>query len=241
MNRRPTTVEKPTIPMKYDIARAGNKGTLIVTVLDESGSMGGVQRQTISAFNEFVAGQRNTSKDTGRAYLSLMKFDAPHIHTVYEDMPIEEVPDLDTTTYSPNGGTNLLDAVGHAIVKAQNVINSRPLEDRPAVIVMIMTDGEENSSHQFTSSEIKKMVKSAESADWTFMFLGANIDAFAAGSQLGMGQYNTLQYSVSNMAGTMAAASASVATMRNAKMRGVDTETLYASGLYSTEQREQAK
>ena len=115
------------------------------------------------------------------------------------------------------------------------------VEDRPGVIVLIMTDGEENNSHQYTRDEIKKMVKSAEKSDWTFTFLGANIDAFAAGAQLGMGVHNTLQYNVHNMGGTMSAASEMVASTRIAKMKGLNTQELYASGLYSDDQRNKAK
>lgn len=237
-----TMLEKPHIPMRHDFTRAGKNGTLIAVVMDESGSMSPVQNQTIAAFNEFVLGQKNASKDAGKAYLTLVKFDAPNIHTVYANRPIEEVPDLNTETYSPNGGTNLLDAVGHTLAKVQNELGRHAnVEDRPGVIVLIMTDGEENGSRQFTSDEIKKMVKSAEQSDWTFTFLGANIDAFQAGAQLGMAHHNTLQYSVNNMAGTMAAASATVSAVRSAKMKGIDTQTLYASGLYSAEQRDQAK
>lgn len=233
--------EKPLIPTKYDFAQAGKNGTLIVAVLDESGSMSPVQNQTISAFNEFVLGQRNASKDAGRAFMTLMKFDAPAIKTVYENMPIEEAPMLDQYTYAPRGGTNLLDAVGHALAKAQNALSAKPLGDRPGVIFLIMTDGEENQSFQFTSDEIKKMVKSAESSDWTFTFLGANIDAFAAGAKLGMGQYNTLQYNVNNIGATMSAVSSTVAATRISKMAGESTNALYSRGLYTDQQREQVK
>jgi uncharacterized protein YegL len=235
-------IEKPVIPMRYDFARAGKNGTLIAVIMDESGSMSPVQNQTIAAFNEFVLGQKNTGKETGAAYMTLVKFDAPAIHTVFSNRPIAEVPDLNTETYSPRGGTNLLDAVGHAMAKVQNELSRHDkIEDRPGVIVLIMTDGEENSSEQYNRDEIKKMVKSAEESDWTFTFLGANIDAFAASAKLGMGNHNTLQYNVNNMGGTMWAASEMVTATRSAKMKGVDTQSLYASGLYSDDQRNKAK
>ena len=234
--------DKPSIPMRYDFARAGKNGTLIAVVMDESGSMSSVQNQTISAFNEFVLGQKNTGKETGAAAITLVKFDAPDIHTVYSNRPIDEVPDLTKETYKPRGGTNLLDAVGHTIAKIQNeLVQHADVANRPGVIVLIMTDGEENSSEQFTRNEIKNMVKSAEESDWTFTFLGATIDAFAAGAKLGMGAHNTLQYNVNNMGGTMAAASEMVVTTRMAKSKGISTQDLYASGLYSDDQRNNAK
>ena len=240
--KNPMMNEKPVIPMRYDFARAGKNGTLIAVIMDESGSMSSVQNQTIAAFNEFVLGQKNSGKETGAAYMTLVKFDAPDIHTVFSNRPIEEVPDLNKQTYAPRGGTNLLDAVGHTLAKVQNELTRHAnVEDRPGVIVLIMTDGEENNSHQYTRDEIKKMVKSAEKSDWTFTFLGANIDAFAAGAQLGMGVHNTLQYNVHNMGGTMSAASEMVASTRIAKMKGLNTQELYASGLYSDDQRNKAK
>jgi hypothetical protein len=74
--------------MRYDFARAGKNGTLIAVIMDESGSMSSVQNQTIAAFNEFVLGQKNSGKETGAAYMTLVKFDAPDIHTVFSNRPI---------------------------------------------------------------------------------------------------------------------------------------------------------
>jgi len=217
----------------YKFKRAGTKGALITVVLDESGSMRSCWDTTIAGFNEFVAGQRATDSSAGTGYLTLIKFDAPQIHTVYSNRPLAEVPDLDQTSYRPNGGTNLLDAIGQAINSINDILSKLKKKDRPSVIVTIMTDGEENSSRSYNNEQIKAMVAAAEKADWTFTFLGANIDAFSVGRAFGMRASNSVNYSTANMGATMASVSASTSRMRMAKSAGVDTETLYSIGLYT--------
>jgi len=221
--------------------RAGKNGTLIAVVLDESGSMGVCWDTTISGFNEFVAGQRATQDTAGKAALTLIKFDAPQIHTVYADRPLDEVPALDKNTYRPNGGTNLLDAIGEAMTSVNAALARQKKADRPGVIITIMTDGAENSSNKYNNEQIKSMVKAAETKDWTFNFLGANIDAFAVGSTFGMNASNSTSYSTANMAQTLASVSASTTRMRVAKAAGVSTADLYQQGLYTTDELKSMK
>ena len=97
-----------------------------------------------------------------------------------------------------------------------------------------MTDGAENASHRFNNNQIKEMVAAAEKADWTFTFLGANIDAFAVGSTFGMNASNSINYNTNNMHETMSAVSESTVRMRLAKTAGVSTAELYSNGLYTT-------
>jgi hypothetical protein len=230
---------KPHIPSKtvYDLTKAGKNGTLITVILDESGSMTSVAEQTIAAFNMFVQEQREASSKVGKGYLTLIKFDAPEIKTVYSSRPLEEVSLLDRHTYSPRGGTNLFDAIGHSIAAVNTSLASLTEEQRPGVLTLIMTDGYENSSVNFKSDEIKNLVRSAENADWTFTFLGANIDAFSAGSAIGMTLHNTASYNTANMTETFHTVSAMATTVRGAKMAGVNTADIYAKGLYSAEDR----
>lgn len=220
----------------YKFKKAGNNGTLITMILDESGSMASCWDTTIVGFNEFVAGQRAASKDVGQGHLTLIKFDAPHIKTVFNNRPLNEVPLLDKKNYTPNGGTNLLDAIGTAIELVNSVLATMDKKSRPGVIITIMTDGEENSSRTFTNEQIKSMVAAAEKADWTFTFLGANIDAFSVGSTFGMQASNSVNYSTGNMADTMASVSASTTRMRFAKSQGISTQTLYDTGLYTKDE-----
>jgi len=213
--------------------KAGKNGTLIAIVLDESGSMASCQETTIAGFNEFVQGQKASETTAGAGYLTLVKFEGWKVETVYHNRPLSEVPALDQNTYRPAGGTNLLDAIGDTINNVNTVLAGSKKKDRPGVIITIMTDGEENSSRRFDNEQIKAMVKAAEAADWTFVFLGANIDAFKVGSTFGMRVSNSVNYSTANMGATMASVSASTTRMRVAKAAGITTADIYSSGLYT--------
>ncbi len=225
-NPQPTTTS-------YKFKKAGKNGTLIAIVLDESGSMNSCWDATIVGFNEFVQGQKAAESTAGAGYLTLVKFEGGKVETVYHNRPLSEVPILDKNTYRPAGGTNLLDAIGDTINNVNTVLAGKKKKDRPGVIITIMTDGEENQSRRFNNEQIKSMVKAAEAADWTFTFLGANIDAFSVGSTFGMSASNSVNYSTSNMGATMASVSASTTRMRVAKSAGVTTADLYSQGLYT--------
>jgi hypothetical protein len=220
---------KPATPKSFKFNRAGRNGTLISVILDESGSMDGVRAQTISGFNELVQSQKS-AENAGTAYLTLTKFDAPKVDILYRNVSIQEVKPLTAADYEPNGMTNLMDAVGQTMMSIQNVLGEVKEEERPGVLVVIMTDGYENSSTTYRADQIRSMVKQAEAADWSFMFLGADIDAFAAGSVIGMTAANTVSYNKADQLDAMHAVSASATAIRSAKMQGMDTHTLYASG-----------
>jgi hypothetical protein len=226
-----------TTAPSYKFKRAGTAGTLIAVVLDESGSMQSCWDSTIAGFNEYVAGQRAAVATAGAAYMTLVKFDAPHIKTVFADRPIEAVPQLNKDLYRPNGGTNLLDAIGETIQQVNAALERKKKRDRPGVIIVITTDGAENASNRFNNDQIKAMVSAAEAADWSFVFMGANIDSFAVGSTFGMSASNTVNYSTANMAGTMSALSATTTRMRSAKMSGMDTQAVYASAMFTADEK----
>ena len=232
-----TTITKEP---KYKFKQTGTNGNLIAVVMDESGSMMPVQAATIAGFNEFVQGQR-AAVNAGAATLTLNKFDAPHIKNVFRDRPLSEVPNLTTATYTPNGGTNLLDAIGQTIEEVDAALAARKKKDRPGVIVLIMTDGEENASRKYNGTQIQAMVAAAEKADWSFVFLGANIDAFSVGASFGMNTFNSVNYSTANMAQTMNTLSDTTVRMRSAKMAGMDTHAVYASASMTAEERNRIK
>lgn len=233
INTAVTTQVSISTTNNYKFKKAGTNGTLITIVLDESGSMRSCWDTTIAGFNEFVQGQRSAEASAGAGYLTLIKFDSPKINTVFSNRSLTEVPLLDKKNYAPNGGTNLLDAIGTAIESVNTILAGSKKKDRPGVIITIMTDGAENSSTRYNNATIKAMVAAAETADWTFTFLGANIDAFAVGSMFGMTASNSINYSTANMTATMTAVSESTSRMRFAKTAGVSTEDLYTQGLYT--------
>lgn len=158
--------------------------THITFVLDKSGSMDTLQNDTIGGFNRFVEDQK---KVAGEATMTLVLFD-----TVYDvrhsGLALASVPALDRSTYIPSGCTALHDAVGRAIRETGIFLRDKPEEQRPSkVVFVILTDGEENSSHETTLKQIQEMIKvQTDQFKWQFVYLGVGIDAFVSGAQLGI-------------------------------------------------------
>lgn len=175
--------------------------TDINIVLDRSGSMSAVQMDTIGGFNTFLAKQK---AEPGEATLTLHQFD-DQFETTFDNVVLSEVPDLTSKTFVPRGWTALYDAIGMSIVKAGIRLGAMKEEDRPSkVIFVILTDGDENRSREYTGDKINTMIKEqTEKYNWDFVFLGANQDAIKTGSILGIKGGMSMTYS-SNTAGTNA-------------------------------------
>lgn len=173
--------------------------TSINVIIDRSGSMAGLATDTIGGFNTFLAEQK---AQPGEAMFTLCTFNTDY-HLVHDCVSLAAVPDLDKTTYSPSGGTALLDAMGTTIDTVGKKLASMPEKDRPSkIIFLIMTDGQENSSKRFTPAQIKEMVQHQKDVySWEFVFMGANIDAITEGEALGISVQNTFNY-VSDSVGT---------------------------------------
>lgn len=190
-----------------------NNQTFINIVLDETGSMEICRQSTISSFNEYIQSQK---AQPGDCFVSLTMFstkwntsDGP-VRTVYKNIPISEVQDLTLETFVPDGGTNLYDAIGKTI----NGIESTPDSN---MLMVIITDGDENSSREFKLEEIKSMVQEKEKQGWTFVYLGANQDAWQVGASFGLARGQTMTYDTSNMHGTMATLNAATSVYRSTR------------------------
>lgn len=153
--------------------------TYVTAVLDRSGSMQDLIEETISGFNAWLkTTQDAAAKDT---FLTLHLFDDRH-EVVYEQMPIRHVSPLTTDTYFTRGYTALRDAFAQEIQRIDKVLTKK---DR--ALVLVITDGYENASKEFTQANLKAMVEEREKADnWTFQFLGADQDAITVGAGMGM-------------------------------------------------------
>ncbi len=158
--------------------------TDITFVLDRSGSMSTVRADTIGGFNAFLESQRRLP---GEANMSLFQFDTVY-EPVYEGKPVATAPDLTMETFVPRGRTALLDAIGRTIVATGTRFSAMAERDRSGkVIFVIITDGEENSSHEFTREKINEMITlQRDIYKWQFVFIGANQDAIKAGSRIGV-------------------------------------------------------
>lgn len=173
--------------------------TSINVIIDASGSMLGLTHDTISSFNTFLQEQKAFP---GEAVFTLCTFNTDY-RLPHDFVKIASVPTLDNQTYKPNGGTALLDAMGTTIDSVGKKLAALPEEERPSkVIFLIITDGHENSSHRYSVEQVRSMVQHQKDVySWEFVFMGANIDAIAAGTNLGISAQNTLNYAATS-AGT---------------------------------------
>jgi hypothetical protein len=166
--------------------------TSINVIIDASGSMSHLTHDTIGNFNTFLKEQKAFP---GEAAFTLCTFNTDY-HLVHDFEKIANVPDLNHMNYMPMGGTALLDAMGTTMDSVGAKLAAMSEDERPSkVIFLIITDGHENSSHRYSSDQIKSMVEhQKDKYAWEFVFMGANIDAIAAGTNLGISVQNTMNY-----------------------------------------------
>ena len=158
--------------------------TELVFILDRSGSMAGLEKDTIGGFNAMIEKQK---KEDGEALVSTVLFD--HESEVLHDrVPLEKMEDLTQEQYYVRGCTALLDAVGKAIHHIGNVHKYAREEDRPEkTLFVITTDGMENASREYSYDRLKRMIeRQKEMYGWEFIFLGANIDAAKEAARFGI-------------------------------------------------------
>ena len=158
--------------------------TEIVFILDRSGSMSGLEADTIGGFNSLIKKQR---KEQGEAVVSTVLFDDT-CDVIHDRVPVEKVAKLTEDTYFVRGCTALLDAVGGAIHHIGSIHKYARDEDRPEkTLFIITTDGMENASHRYTYKKVKKMVERQKTRyGWEFLFWGANMDAIAVAGNIGI-------------------------------------------------------
>lgn len=222
--------------------RAGRaKSSHVVLILDESSSMRPVRESTISAVNEFIKGQQDDVRQSRiPTKFSLYKFNGTDVKCVVQAVDVLETALLTLNTYDPSGYTNLLDAIGGVMMSVDADLKARKKEDRGSVMIVTVTDGEENTSRTFNKVAIRGMIKKAEAKNWSFMFLGANIDAFTVGASLGFQHENTLSYNTKNMSETMTAATRATSSLKHAIAEGQDLSTAYASAAFTVTERQGA-
>ncbi len=187
--------------------------TLVHIVLDKSGSMGAVRRATVDGFNRFKHDQLEVE---GEARVSLTLFDSD-VNEICSAVPLRELVDLDETNYRPDGCTALYDAIGAAISATDALIATKTVEPQ-RVLFAIITDGEENASRHHGRAAIFDMVHSHEEAGWSFVFMGANIDSYAASQSVGVAgaaRSRDWVHSEEEMARTMTVLSSATARWRN--------------------------
>jgi Mg-chelatase subunit ChlD len=157
----------------------------IYFLLDRSGSMESIRSDVIGGFNAFLAEQQQTA---GECVMTLAQFDTQSPLEVLTDaLPIARVRPLSAATFVPRAGTPLYDAMGHCIANATIRAELRDANDEPAedILFVTFTDGQENSSREYDRQQIFSLVKTREDRGWTFVYLGANQDAYDEGGKVG--------------------------------------------------------
>ena len=165
--------------------------TEVVFILDRSGSMEGLEADTIGGFNSMLAKQKKTE---GEVLVSTVLFDH-ETEVLHDRVPLSEIKNMTEEEYWTRGSTALLDAVGSSIQHIKNVHKYAREEDRPEkTLFVITTDGMENSSYHFDYNEVKKLVEAQKESGWEFIFLGANIDAIGTAGHLGIDADRAVNY-----------------------------------------------
>ena len=169
-----------------------NNLTEIVFILDRSGSMGGLETDTIGGFNAMLERQK---KAEGEALLSTLLF-SNETEVLHDRTDIRQVEPLSLQDYRVGGSTALLDAIGGAIRHIGNLHRETRPEERPAhTLFVITTDGQENASRRYGYAELKRLLeRQKERYGWEFLFLGANMDAVAAASRFGIDADRAVRY-----------------------------------------------
>ena len=166
--------------------------TELVFILDRSGSMAGLEGDTIGGFNALVERQK---KEPGEALLSAVLF-SDESRVLYDRVDLRKVEPMTERQYQVGGCTALLDAIGGAVHHIANVHKYAREEDRPGkTIFVITTDGLENASRAYSYNEVQRMVKhEQEKYGWEFLFLGANMDAISAARSFGIRADRAVRY-----------------------------------------------
>ena len=155
----------------------------VAILLDRSGSMMANKLETIDAFNQYVT--KMQAKYKGR--FTVTQFDSQGIDTPQANVKLKEAKLLTETSYQPRGGTPLLDAIG-------KTVNAMDTEGYDNVVFVILTDGHENASQEYTRADIKALLEERDRRGWQVVYLGANQDAFAEGAKIGIDQGKTINY-----------------------------------------------
>jgi len=224
MARKTTTTTTTTTVVTETI---NTKPTQIVMVLDRSGSMDRIAKSTVEGINSFVKEQKAAE---GEAFMTLVQFDDQY-QIDYKERPLNEVLDLiNGETFVPRATTALYDAIGRTI-------NELKTEDD--VIFVIVTDGAENASKEFTQKDVFAKIEEKKKEGWNFLFLAANQDAMKTGGSLGISASNSMTFntndaSVGNMYMNF---SSKISDYRSAKLYSINSSDLADSLNFTDEDR----
>jgi hypothetical protein len=200
----------------------------ITLVIDKSGSMQPLRGDTIGGVNRLLEEQR---KVEGKAHLTMIQFDSKY--NFLHSAPVQYVPNLTEANYTPSGNTALIDAMAQGIIATGNRLRSLPESERPAkVLFIVVTDGQENASKEFTREQLRKMVtEQTEKYSWEFSYLGANVDSFTEARSYGISLASTSNYGANSagIASAYAIMSEKLGNVRSRARRGLSANMAFTS------------
>ena len=205
------------------------KNTEIIFVIDKSGSMSHLAGDTVGGFNGFIESQKALE---GKATLTTVLFDTTW-KILHDGVDIREVKAMTSSNYIAGGGTAMLDAIGEIINRVQDRHDELGAEKPEEVLFVITTDGEENSSREFSKKQIEKMIKHQTNGHgWKFMFLGANMDAVKEAESIGISKDWSTNYAYDSKGvyDTFTTMSCTASAVRSAAV----TDNFNVSELYTT-------
>ncbi len=169
-----------------------NNTTELVFILDRSGSMSGLEKDTIGGFNSMIEKQK---KQDGKCFVSTVLFDNTS-EVIHDRVSLEDIPKMTEDDYYVRGCTALIDALGDSIRHIGNIHKYARREDVPEkTMFVITTDGMENASRKYTSEQVKAMIeRQKEKYGWEFLFIGANIDAVETAARYGIDESRAVNY-----------------------------------------------
>lgn len=179
-------------PAKTDQKNKNNKpkDVELVFILDRSGSMGGLESDTIGGYNSMLSKQKK--EKTGKVSVTTVLFDDQY-ELLYNQVPIEKVSPMTEEEYYVRGSTALLDAIGKTVMQVKANQDKKEIKDK--VLFVIITDGMENASREYRVEQIKKLIEERKEKDnWEFLFLGANIDVIGAAKDLGIDSSRAVRF-----------------------------------------------
>ena len=169
-----------------------NNVTELVFILDRSGSMAGLESDTVGGFNSMIDKQK---KEDGDAYVTTVLFDDQY-ELLHDRVELQSIAPMTEKEYYVRGCTALLDAIGKTVEHVETIHRYARPEDVPAhTMFVITTDGLENASRTYSSDQVKKMIeRKKEEAGWEFLFIGANIDAVETAATIGISRERAVNY-----------------------------------------------
>lgn len=206
--------------------------TRIAMVVDASGSMSSVYKSTLDGFKEYVQDQKADKSD--ETFMTLVTFNT-HASVNASAAPIESInDDLKHYGYSPNGGTALYDGISYGVSELE-----RTLEPDDSALVVVITDGYENSSRETTQKQVLDLIKTKEnSGNWTFAYLGADQDAWANAQHMGFTRGQTMSYSSAETVGTYSMLSSNTSKVKAARAGGARGQSVSSLSLVDLDDQE---